>query len=282
MKPLVLTAFTLLLFCARQAQAQSYTDLTQFWNMYALLNPATTGLEYDLDAGIAARPSVSDLYLNVQSNILLARHHGLGVNYSMIASFPDDRTQQAHLNYNYQFLLKDTRRISIGAALGFQSNAGNSGTSYYSEPYSVAAPDLNLGLAYRGKALIAGAGVAHVVPFFNSYYGPQFNVHASYLFRLGKQKNFSLRPQVLVCNRDEYFVGNFNLTAAWKEQWWLGASLRYEFYGNAQYWSLMTGWDIKRRFRVGYSVDVSGHQTKFGPFISIYHEIVFAFFMNRK
>ncbi|OFZ63050.1 MAG: hypothetical protein A3D92_24750 [Bacteroidetes bacterium RIFCSPHIGHO2_02_FULL_44_7] len=248
--------------------------------MYALLNPATTALEYDLHAGIAGRTSLSDLYLNVQSNILLAKHHGLGINYSI--GQLDDRTVQTHLNYNYQFLLKDTRRISIGVAFGLQRNAGDLGTSTYPEPFSATAPDLNLGLAYRGKALIAGAGVEHVIPFYNSYYGPQLNAHASYRFLLGQQKNFSLRPQVLVCNREEYFVGNFNITAAWKEQWWLGGSLRYEFFNDAKYWSVMTGWDIQRRYRLGYSFDFYREKTKFGPLLDVYHEIVFGFFMNRK
>ena len=121
---LILTIFTLCILSVTQAQQDQLT--TQFWNNYAHINPATSGLEYKHSAAMLYRNQWDEVngapvMITANYNVLIKEHHGLGVNY-VYDKIAFNRRNEVNLNYNYQFVLGEHKgiqqKLSLGVAVG--------------------------------------------------------------------------------------------------------------------------------------------------------------------
>lgn len=167
------TLFYFMCICTLTAVAQQDPLSTQFWNNYANINPAMSGLQYDHHAtanhrnqwdGVSGAPWT--LSGNYGTN--LAGHHGVGITYQY-HKIGFSSTQEVNLNYNYQFTLgaadKD-RTLSVGVGLGLRHYAIRSEwvpPTTFEDPFlggnfSDIGPNLNAGIAYKDKGLLVGAG----------------------------------------------------------------------------------------------------------------------------
>ncbi len=301
MKQPIFVAFLFLLWIP-VSNAQQDPLTSQFWNNYSQFNPATTGLFYDHQATLAYRNQwnhVNGAPVSLFANygILLGRHHGLGIAGDInIAGFY--KTSELNINYNYQFIVGEQmgipQKISVGIGAGLSqlgSNADWIPPTTTNDPYipvtgATLAPNFNAGIAYHGQALFVGTGVTHIVPSSfrlatNSYYNQarHYYLMASYTFRTGEGKRVELIPQIQGRTDAVKLSFDLNLLAAYnikdKQRVWAGISYRYQDAVGVQ-----VGCDFFKRYRVGYSYDISINPLSL--LSSGSHEFVLAFHMNNK
>lgn len=269
----ILTLITLSIIFEFQAQQDQLT--TQFWNNYAHINPATSGLEYKHSAAVLYRNQWDKVngapkMLTANYNTLIKGHHGVGVNY-MYEQIAFNSRNDVNLNYNYQFILGEHKgiqqKLSIGVAVGFihlktdpDWYLQSSQVPVESAAYTAYGSNFNAGLAYKGSNLFAGFGVTHLTETPLRYGIFTFNTRrhyylmGGYSFQLGKSKNFELKPQILLRTDAVKLSGDLNLLASYsikqKQTVWLGATFRSQ-----DAVAIMVGWDINQRYRIGYSYD---------------------------
>jgi len=272
---------------------------TQFWNNYALTNPATSGLQYDHHATVNYRSQWDRVngapwYISANYGTKVAGHHGLGITY-MYDRIGFSTTQGVNLNYNYQFTLgadEKDRTLSVGVGVGFRCFSVRSGwipPSTYNDAslpgdFLDVKPNLNAGLAYKDKGLLVGIGTTHLTSSRFSdgaiIYKDALHYYAmgSYTFRLGSSKNFELIPRVQLRTDAVFFSGDVNLEAAWiikgKQRLWFGTSYR-----TSDAVCAMVGIDVMKRYRIGYSYDYTIN--KLSAISRGSHEIVLAFLFQR-
>jgi len=304
----------ILLFFALSANAQQDFLTTQFWNTYTHINPATSGLEYDHFGTIMYRRqwdkvngAPEDIIANY-STVLgrglrvqpLKSRHGLGINFNQ-SSIGFTRSTELNLNYNYQITLGTRKgaaqRLSIGLSAGIAEfrmdpewvppttlNDASLPTAF-----SVIEPNFNAGIAYKGKTLFAGVGVTHVsAPSFTSSdplnpvtYNSARHYYAmgAYSFILGEKGAFELKPQLIVRTDAVKISSDINLLASYtiadKQRIWIGAGYR-----TSDAIAFMAGWDIFKRYRIGYSYDYTIN--KLSSISRGSHEFVLGFMLNYK
>ncbi len=157
-----------------------------FWNQYALINPAMSGIEYQHFGLASYREEQSGKYLSAtgQYNTILKDRHGLGINYAY-----DERgltfSHAANLNYNYQheFDNKHASRVSLGLALGYLRYTYNYDIITFTYNTGDLLPieeverdrfNLNMGAAYKDDRFLFGVGVRHLYTSGRGdYYGPE-------------------------------------------------------------------------------------------------------------
>lgn len=294
----------LFVFIGFSIHAQQDLLTTQFWNNYSHFNPATSGLFYDHQAAVSYRDQwdqVSGAPKSLLANysILLARHHGIGVNYSH-DELGFSRTNQINLNYNYQFILGTRKgsfqKLSVGASVGitqFAMKAAWIPPTTFEDPslpadFSDIEPNFNAGIAYQGRSLFAGIGVTHLTGASlhgngaNTYVYNQtrhYYAMASHTFRFGSLEKFEIIPRAITRTDMVKISADFNLLAAYsikeKQRLWLGLGYRTN---NAI--NFMAGCDIYKRYRIGYSYDLT--LSKLSSISRGSHEFVLGFYMNNK
>lgn len=297
MKSLLLWS-TLFLVTASFAQQDALT--TQFWNNYAHFNPATSGLLYDHHAAVDYRnqwDGVDGAPVSAFGNYgtTIAEHHGLGITYGF-DRIGFTQTQDANLNYNYQFTLgpaEKERKLAIGLALGIRHFAlktewippGPYNGESLPGNYSDLKLNVNAAVAYKDKGLFIGLSAIHLPGLLFSdgivtYAVPiHYYAMSSYTFRLGASKNMELIPRILLRTDAVKFSAEFNLEAAWyikqKQRLWLGAGYRY-----SDAVSAMLGIDLFKRYRIGYSYDITIN--KLSSISRGSHEIVLGYYLQNR
>lgn len=294
-----ITLFFFALISALPLVAQHDPLSTQFWNNYAHINPATSGLQYDHHATLHYRDQwngVNGAPVTFSGNYgtNLARHHGLGITYQY-DKIGFTLSQEANLNYNYQFTLgaaEKDRTLSVGVGLGLRYFAFQNQwipPTTYNDPslpvqFIEIKPNVNTGIAYKDKGLLVGVGATHLTSPRSTndgiiYQGAiHYYAMGSYTFRLGSAKNFELIPRVLFRTDGVFFSTDVNLEAAWniqdKQRLWFGASYR-----PSDAVCGMLGIDLFKRYRIGYSYDITIN--KLSTISRGSHEIVLAFLFQR-
>ena len=104
---LIISVFSIFLLSAQQEPA-----LTQFWNSYSFMNPATCGMDYKHQAAVHYRNQWDGV--NGAPNTLMAnynysvhRNHSIGINY-MHDKIGLSTFNVGMLNYNYKIHFSDS------------------------------------------------------------------------------------------------------------------------------------------------------------------------------
>ena len=284
----------LILFFGVNAQQDVLT--TQFWNNYTHFNPAYSGLEKDHSAAVTFRKqwyTVNGAPTTLMANYstLLSHHHGLGVNYAYDA-IGFNTSHQLNINYNYQFVLGrrngSLQKLSVGISVGF-INLNSSpewvppttlNDQSLPTAFDFTDPNFNAGVAYKGRNLTTGIGITHLIPeafrtVNSSLYTVARHYYAmgSYSFIIGNRGQFELKPQVIIRTDAVMASSDINLLATLERKYWFGITYRTQ-----DAVAVMVGWDIKGRYRIGYSYDHTMSKLSNGSTGS--HEIVLGFNMN--
>lgn len=237
----------------------SFGQSQMFWNNYANFNPAMSGFEHKLHANatyVDRYPALTGNYSSVYANygMRLADQHGVGITYNRDVMYAI-KENKVLLNYNYQFAIKASHKISLGTGLGIgQTNVDYDKLIYGDSivnPSSATRFQLNVGLAYNWKNLFVGISATNLTPpeqnLLLSYSSPQtaYIFHAQYTFQIGEK--FQLIPRLLYEYEDGFQRLQPNLTLSYLEKFSLGVSSE-----GRDNFGFNLGWDIQRKFRIAY------------------------------
>lgn len=272
MKPLIALLLSSLTF---YNYAQQLQPLPIFSSELSQWNPATSGLSHGHHATLSsgAGPiigSYKEFGIRADYGSILLDHHGVGVHYSgtfSLGSGVDQYLNRGGLNYNYQFKFNRRKTLAIGVSAGLSSVQLYRSNDWV-PPTNVADPliplseskqlDLlvNAGIAYKTPVFLIGFSVVnitgenpiHISPRPSSYFNirPVYSLHASYDFRVSR--TLVIEPRALVRTDGDFSTADVNLLFKYKFKLWAGISYRTESSIGG-----MVGYDIKRRYRVGYS-----------------------------
>lgn len=245
--------------------AQQDPLLTNYWNNLSIINPATTGVYYKHQAAVNYRNQWDKV--NGAPNTLIAGyntkidkiHGGIGFNYQY-ETIGFNQMQRLDLNYGYHFDLGNNRIISAGISAGVH-RLGVDAT--WIPPVTTPDPDLpnsstqysflsNIGVVYKSDALSVGLSSTQFLSsnrkstFYTS--ARHYNLFASYNIMVARKLVFI--PQFVVRTDAVKFSADFNLLARYNERFWAGLTYR-----TSDAIAFSAGWDIKEKYRVGYSYD---------------------------
>ncbi len=244
-----------------------------YWNNYAHYNPATSGLENQYDGYVSYRNqwqgvNGAPVTLFANANTCLKEHHGLGINY-IYDKIGFTASQILNANYNYQFLLKNEQKLSLGAAAGIDMWTLNpewippqtlndptlpgAQTNYY--------PNFNAGIAYLSKAIYVGAGFNHLnqsrsgevyIRMLHSYF------HTRFKLALGPQSDFNKRAYICISGilRTDWIksAADFDVRVVLlKNRLWVGGGYR-----TTKTMKLHLAWDFKEKYRIAYGFENFG------------------------
>jgi len=243
---------TLVLFSfSAAAIAQQEPLISMFWNNYAYFNPAMSGLEYRHQASVNYRNQWNGVNGAPNSilggyNAKIDRIHGGAGIYGMYETIGYNRVSKGLLNYSFQFKTGEEAVFSAGLGAGFRHLADNG--SHFSQQSASYIPDqtslnVNAGVAFHWRNLNAGVSITDFTSIYN-----QFWIFADYLFDLSP--NFGLRPAVLVRADGAGGFSEFTLRGIVKQHYWIGVNFNPDRHIGG-----MIGWDIKGKFRVGYTYE---------------------------
>lgn len=269
--------------------AQQDPLLTNYWNNLSFINPGATGLFYKHQAAVNYRNQWNKV--NGAPNTLIAGynakidkiHGGIGFNYQYetIGFYNKHRLD---LNYGYHFDLGNNRIISAGISAGIMQIDVK--TDWYIPPSGEPDPSLpsdnkqysfhsNIGVVYKGNALSMGISSTQFlsVKIKDANYTPSrhYNVFAAYDLLVGKK--FLLKPQFLVRTDAVVISADYSLIAKYNNRYWAGV-----FYRTSDAIGFSAGWDIKEKYRVGYSYDFT--ISKLSGVSQGSHEIVLGFLLQ--
>lgn len=268
--------------------AQQDPLLTNYWNNLSFINPAATGLFYKHQAAVNYRNQWDKV--NGAPNTLIAGynakidkiHGGIGLNYQY-ETIGFSQVHRLDVNYGYHFNLGNNRIISAGISAGVQRFGVDADwippvtgpdpllpTNY--TQYSLLS---NIGLVYKGNELSMGISSTQFlsVEIKSVNYTParHYNVFAAYDLLVGKK--FVLKPQILVRTDLVRISADYNLIAKYNNRYWAGV-----FYRTSDAIGFSAGWDIKEKYRVGYSYDFT--ISKLSGISQGSHEIVLGFLLK--
>lgn len=251
-----LLSLCLLLTSSAFAQEEPVSDM--YWNNYSHYNPAMSAVDQKHEANVSYKFQPNDFYtpssLFANYGINLKGKHGLGLNY-VNEQFGFFQVNRIKLNYNYQFKLKEGRRLSVGTSLGFSrftmSPNWNCPVCDYHLFYIVPQNNiqLDLGAAYYGRNIIAGLSETQI-PIYESFDHFRSTPHLIMNFRY-QGAVFSLPSFILETKLQtdfQRYQQDFNIGYNIKDFLEVGVGYRT----TETVLINMTG-IIKERFRVGYS-----------------------------
>lgn len=251
----LLTASLLFAFGAF-AQNEPISDM--YWNNYSFSNPAMSGVKYKHEANVSFRNqfnsnsfhgSPKTWFVNYGTSI--KNKHGLGLNY-VNESIGFSEANRIKLNYNYQFQLKEDRKLVIGAAAGFyRIGLAAEWKCLGCKPVFLPqnAIQLDLGAAYFGKNITAGVAVAQL-PIYKNHESFENRVHLTGNIRY-KGRLFSLSSFIIETRLHSDFNRyhqDFNLGLGIQEFLEVGIGYRT---GDLVLMNV-TG-IIAKKYRIGYS-----------------------------
>lgn len=281
------------LFTSSLSFAQQEPINVLFWNNYLHTNPAMTGAVYKHQANLTwnnyavkNKYSGPDYPQTTSANYALKLdkiHSGIGVSYRYdTPSFT--RIHTGLISYAYHIPIK-SMFLSIGVSGGikamdlyFPDTAGVFRRSAYGPKFTS-----DFGIALRHEKWNVGASLTQwngaILRMKDSAdYSYKFPAHfwffADYRFQLGE--NWSLTPRIQTVLDRIDLVAHIQAIATWKENLWFGAGVRAFVRGGANVRiTPMVGYDIKGRFRIGYSaVIAAGNNLLSGYYNTITHEAV--------
>ncbi len=280
--------FLLALSISSAVIAQQDPLLTNYWNNLSFFNPAATGLYYKHQAAVNYRNQWDKV--NGSPNTLIAGyntkidkiHGGIGFNYQY-ETIGFNQVNRLDVNYGYHFNLGNDRVISVGISAGLQRFGVDPN---WIPPVTVQDPSLpqsstqysflsNIGLVYKGNSLSVGLSSTQFLSserksnFYTS--SRHYNLFAAYDIKVGNK--FVLKPQFIVRTDLVRFSADFNLLARYNNRYWVGV-----IYRAADAVGFTAGWDIKERYRVGYSYDRTINQLS--SISKGTHEIVLGFLLK--
>lgn len=285
------------LVCFSQQESTS----TLFWNNYLHTNPAMTGAIYKHQANVnwkdyrAKKSSVDGMpyqqtiFANYAAKIDRI-NSGIGASYRFDSNF-GQQMQTALLSYAYHIPIK-SMFLSIGASGGIKKLndyfPDSSGTTSIRQTYAPAFTT-DFGIVLRHEKWNVGISATQwndpAMHLKDSGYYYNLNAHF-WLFgdyRFSSGENWSLTPRFqLAYDRFELF-SNVQLMAAWKQNLWFGLGIQGVFrYGfNFYAASPMVGYDIKGKFRLGYTALIHGRNSNyFNLFKPVTHEVVLGFMLK--
>lgn len=177
-----------------------------YWNNYSYYNPAMSGVQSKHEGNVLWRNqwekvngAPNTLFANYGTN--LNQTHGLGVNY-VYETIGFSKINRAKANYNYQLKLNEEHKLVLGTAVSFT----HSSWQYdWISPNSTIDPSIpnaserdfnvDLGIAYFGKNLIAGLSATQL-PFYKN--SNQFNYTPHIFGNLRYQLYLTPQPSYII------------------------------------------------------------------------------------
>lgn len=266
--------------------AQQTPLTTIFWNSYASLNPAITGLNNKHEATANFR----DQWDNVTGapRTLIASYGakldqirgGIGVNYTY-DKIGFNTQNQATLNYSYHLKINESNTLAFGVGLAYSHLAIN--PIWISPLPDPSLPtkstgnsfSINLGAVYKANKFTLGLSSTEVnegrYTDLNFQMKRHFYFFGDYTFDISTK--FALKPQVIFRTNLNKSSADFNLLATYNKRAWLGGSLRTD-----NSFAIMAGYDFFEKYRIGYAFEVTPSLLNNGN--SKTHEIVLGFFIR--
>lgn len=286
MKTFLASFFSLVLFGSFAQQASGYT---MFWNNYSVQNPAATGLFNKHFAAVNGRlqwlgfdgaPKTANAIYDLRIDSLRS---SIGVNYE-IDQYGLFQSQNVRLNYAYSVPFTIKSNLSIGAALCFQNVEFPDyfcGTPPISK-FNGNTIDLNLGLMLKSSKSLLGISTYQLLESKVKNSDIPLYQNARHLFITGAytlkfSNNLDITPSfnfMSVISTFQTAVIEVNLKATYKKQFWLASSYRF----NTSMAGIMTGVDIKQKYRISYAYihDFS----PFGDYSNGSHEVGIALMID--
>lgn len=250
-----------------EINAQQEPQFTQFWNTKNYFNPATAGLNYKYQATLLANDQWKEYYGDPQTQLVSYSMKidkllgGIGANY-LHYNIGFSEINKVKLNYSYQMVFDNEGVLSFGLAAGIQ-HYKQTPIWLIPEPYpnypgafSDAQFTSDFGMAYSKDRLNVGLSVTQLN---EARYTGNNNIHqdarhyfffADYAF--GNSEKFQIVPQLFYKTDASFQTLEINTLLKYKSTYFIGASYR-----NRDAFAFMAGWDIKQKFRVSYSYDVT-------------------------
>jgi type IX secretion system PorP/SprF family membrane protein len=294
-------SFLLLILFALPAyfsSAQQEPTNVLFWNNYLHTNPAMTGAVYKHQANISWKDyalkdplAASIPYQQVISANYSAKlekiNSGIGGSYRY-DSQSSQLFQTGLISYAYHLPIKSLF-LSFGISGGIK-------TLNYQYPDATGLPvsdhkykpafTSDFGIALRHEKWNVGVSLtqwngATLRTKDSMQYPFKLAAHlwlfADYRFDLGE--NWSLTPRVQVVSDKISIYAQLQLIAAWKQNLWFGAGIEPSRIISGSNFRVcpMIGYDIKGRFRLGYSAVILTRNNYPTLYRNITHEAVFGF-----
>lgn len=294
----------LLLFFSLQAyfsSAQQEPVNVLYWNNYMHTNPAMTGAVYKHQAYVSWRDyGMKNLYpvkiayqqlINANYSAKLDKiNSGIGASYRY-DSHASQLFQTGLISYAYHLPIKSLF-LSFGISGGIK-------TLNYQFPDPTGLPVSNhkynpaftsdFGIALRHEKWNVGASLTQwngpTLRSKDSTASPyKLSAHlwifADYRFDLGE--NWSLTPRAQVVSDKISIDAQLQLIAAWKQNLWFGAGIEPSRIINGSNIRVcpMIGYDIKGRFRLGYSAVILVRNNNPTFYKNITHEATLGFMLK--
>ena len=296
-----LSLFISLLITAFFSSAQQEPTTVLFWNNYLHTNPAMTGAVYKHQAYVSWRDyalknitPVSIPYQQVMSANYSAKlekiNSGIGGSYRY-DSHSSQLFQTGLISYAYHLPIK-SMFLSFGISGGIKTlnyrypNA--TGLPVTGHQYTPAFTS-DFGIALRHKKWNVGVSLTQwnaptlrTKDTLNYTYklGAHLWLFADYRFALGEK--WSLTPRVQFVSDKISLLAHVQVIAAWKENLWFGAGIKTTRLtsGSGLHITPMIGYDIKGRFRLGYTAVISTNNNHPTLFRKTTHEAVLGFMLK--
>jgi type IX secretion system PorP/SprF family membrane protein len=292
----VLLTVTLFLSTLISFSQQEPTSVL-FWNNYLHTNPAMTGAVYKHQAAVTWKdyrmksqyvPFRYQQTIDANYSAKIDRiNSGIGASYRYDSNSGQE-FQTGLLSYAYHIPIK-SMFLSIGVSGGIKTLnypiPNSSGTSV-KHRYSPAFTS-DFGIALRHEKWNVGVSMTQwngsTLRMKDSLdYNYKLRAHlwlfADYRFTLGE--NWSLTPRAQLVSDNLDLFANLQVVASWKEKLWFGAGVQSYFRGSNILISPMIGYDIKGRFRLGYTAVISTQNNYTMFFRNVTHEAVLAFLLK--
>lgn len=248
--------------------AQQEPIFTQIDNTYNFFNPASSGINYNIQATALARTQWNKVNSAPESQLinysmkLKPLHGGIGINY-LHETIGITTYNRLKLNYAYHLAEFQGGKLSIGLSAGMNNIKI---TPIWTPPTNATDPTLpvssndtrftsDLGLMYKNDKLSVGLSITQLNQArYSSGYRDALHTfaYADYLFNLSS--DWKLKPQVMISTDFNEVSTVMNVVAILKNKFQFGAGFRsYESI------DAMIGWDILEKYRIRYSYDLSIH-----------------------
>lgn len=213
-----------MLLTIESIKAQGITDFDMYQYDLKIINPAFAGIEkgYEFNTFLK-RTEVTSSRCSFEQNISKL-NSGIGLIYQRNETRAFYERNLKAL-YNYQYVLKEDKKISLGMSLnyesfGFDNNASSMALSYISEPGNVTFLSWDLGAVYDSNTFFGGISIENIsrerikgdelaksVKGFNATIGYKIN-------NLGM---FDLRPMLFFSEYDGYTYFDANIQTEFKK-----------------------------------------------------------------
>ncbi len=234
-------------------------------NQFSIINPATTGVFNRHFASVNIRnhsPVLSGSFVSVTGlydTRLKSNKSSLGLSYQLNTTPMNVvLTDKISLKYARHFYVSRKAVLSAGLSLsGSRFKIDYDKLTWPSpNPYITTnlsnKPDyfvnISGGITLKTRKLLCGLSVIDAFEQKGDHFqtSRQFYANLSYDFKFFRKWIFT--PALLLNREQDFMFANYNLTVAYKQLFWLGAS--YQTSNNV---AGMVGADIAGKYRVGYS-----------------------------